>query len=184
MDGEDNQILKLPANEDIKPEKRKILKNKLRLTVLSIAFVFISLSMLVVFSTAFVNRWHKISFEATEITAVKTGEDEYLVKMKMEASNWFYDFDSYRFSLITGTNKTSGIVNYSVPAVLSVDRKHKESFDLSFTVKNRKSVGEQFFYAVNVTNKKGRPEWHDIKIFLKDYEDGLANAFANADKQD
>lgn len=183
MDGEDNKLLRLPANKDMEPEKRKLVKNKIRLAILSVAFVFITLSMLTVFSVAYINRWHKVCFEATEITAVKTGENEYLVKMKMEASNWFYDFDSYRFSLISGTSETSGIVNYSLPLVISVDRTHKERFDLSFTIRDKNSVGAQFFYAVNVTNKKGKPEWHDIKIFLRDYEDELKNAFSNADRQ-
>lgn len=183
MEGDENKLLKLPANEDISDGKRKLIKNKIRLAVLSIAFVFITVVMLIVFSVAFVNRWHKVSFTATEITALKIGENEYSVKMKIEASNWFYDFDSYRFSLITGTNENRGIVNYSVPSVISVDRKHKENFDLNFIVKDKNSLNEQFFYAVNVTNKKGKPEWHDIKIFLRDYEDVLERAFSNADNQ-
>jgi len=121
------------------------------------------------------NRWHKIDFNVTKMVAQKVDAEEnmYHVTIDATADTWFYDFNTYKFKVVSGTSGYYVAKNSPDTPFITVNRNHTAEFTLTFDTDNLDDIKNYTFYGRKIFINGNSKEGTDIRMFLSEFVDKL-----------
>lgn len=149
-------------------------ERKAVVVIFEILAVVIIIGLIFLGTNILKNRWHKIDFNVTSMTAQKEeGEELYHVTVNATADTWFYDFNTYKFKVVAGTSGYYVAKNSPDTPFITVSRNHTAEFTLTFDTNNLDDIKNYTFYGRKIFINGNSKEGTDIRMFLSEFVDKL-----------